>query len=314
MLSRHVISRLSLAALVVALAAPAMADRAPVAAPAPVKYDRIVAIAPVSSLGAEDKTPATKKVMGQIEQAISAMPGTKVIAATTVSDAIGKAKKPQLRQCEGDTSCLAEIGKLVGATVVVTGEIAGLGESKVVYLGATDVAQAKQLGSTTLTLGAKDTTDSPSGAAIRLLAPDSYKGSVHFALDVSGATIYVNGVKQTLSARGEVSLPVGTQAIRVTHPQYRDFVRFVDVTYGNTTEVPVGMQQYATVEHDVRAKPTSRDKIDYIEPPLWRRWYVAGPAIVVLGVTAGIIAYAMGTRQGPHADTCVTIGPASGCN
>ena len=32
-------------------------------------------------------------------------------------------------------------------------------------------------------------------------------------------------------------MPVGTQAVRVTHPEYHDFVKFVDVDYGKTTEV-----------------------------------------------------------------------------
>ncbi|HTL37961.1 MAG TPA: hypothetical protein VL326_32745 [Kofleriaceae bacterium] len=58
--------------------------------------DRVVAITPLSTLGAEDKSAATKKLLGQIEQAVASMPGTKIVPAAQVSAAIDKAKKPQL--------------------------------------------------------------------------------------------------------------------------------------------------------------------------------------------------------------------------
>jgi PEGA domain-containing protein len=257
----------------------------------PAAADRTVAVAPLSMLGAEDKSATTKKMLAQIEQAIAALPGNKVIAAAKVSEAIDRAKKPQLKACEGDASCLAELGKLVGADVVVSGEVGGLGDSRVIYLGATDVASGKELRSTTLTLGTGDDAGGPSGAAIRLLDPDKYRGTVKFAIDVGGATVFVNGTKVALSSAGELALPVGTQAVRITQPQYHDFIKFIDVTYGKTVDVPVRMQEYPIVEHDVRARPTSRDRVIVIEPPLWRRWYVTAPVITVLAIAAGILTY-----------------------
>jgi hypothetical protein len=229
-------------------------------------------------------------MLGEIERAIAALPGNKVVPATQVAQAIDRAKKPQLKACEGDAACLAELGKLVGADVVVTGEVGGLGDSRVIYLGATDVATAKELRSTTFTLGAHDD-GGANGAAIRLLEPDRYKGTLHFAIDVSGATVFVNGSKVALSPKGELALPVGMQAVRITHPQYHDFIKFIDVPYGKTVDVPVRLQEYPIVEHDVKAKPTSRDKIIYVEPPLWQRWYVTGPAITVLAIAAGLLTY-----------------------
>jgi hypothetical protein len=257
--------------------------------------DRIVAVAPLSTLGAEDTSASTKKAVGQIEAALAALPGTKVVPATQVAEAIKRAKKPQLKACEGDASCLADVGKLVGAQIVIAGEVGGLGEAKVVYLGATDVATAKELRSTTLSIGSKDSAakddgGGATGAAVRLLDPDGYVGNVHFTIDVPGATVFVNGTPVKLS-NGSLPLRVGTQAVRVTNPEYRDFVRFVDVGYGKTTEVNVGMHQYPIVEHDIKGNPINRDKIEYIDPPLWRRWYVAGPVAAALAIAVGIVAY-----------------------
>lgn len=250
--------------------------------------ERVVAIAPLSTLGAEDTSAGTKKLLGQIEAAVAALPATKIVRAAQVADAVKKAKKPQLRACEGDAGCLAELASLVGAQIVISGEVGGLGESKVVYLAASE--NGKELRSTTLAVGGtRDDGGGPSGAAVRLLDPDGYRGTLRFALDVTGATIYVNGAKVQPSPRGELALPVGAQAVRVTHPEYHDFVRFIDVEFGKTTDVAVGMQQYPIVEHDLQGKPVSRDRVEYLEPPLWRRWYVVGPAAVGLAIVTGII-------------------------
>jgi hypothetical protein len=277
--------------------------------------DRVVALAPFSTLGAEDTSAATKKLTVEIERAFAALPGTKVIPAAQVSEAIAKAKRPQLKACEGDTACVIELGKLVGAQVVVTGEVGGLGESRVVYLGATDILAGKELRSTTLAIGATDEAGGPSGAAVRLLDPEQYRGTLHFTIDAPGASVFVNGTKVALTSKGELALPVGTQAVRVTHPEYHDFVRFVDVPYGKTLELPVGLQQYPIIEKDVKGLPVSRDRIDVVDPPVWRRWYFVGGAAVVLGILGGVVAhYADGGHTLPGCDTCRIIGGVMKCS
>jgi hypothetical protein len=258
------------------------------ALPAAARADRVVAIAPLSPLGAEDTSPATRKLIGQIEAAVAALPGTRVVRAQQVSDAIKRARRPQLRACEGDAACLAELAGLVGAQIVIAGEVGGLGDSRVAYLAASE--NGVELRSTTLAVGGgRDDGGGPSGAAVRLLDPDGYRGTLKFAIDVTGATVYVNGSAAALSPRGELALPVGTQAVRVTHPEYHDFVRFIDVEFGATTEVAVGLQQYPIIRRDLPGAPVSRDRIEYVDPPVWRRWYVVGPAAVGLAVLAAVV-------------------------
>lgn len=267
--------------------------------------ERVVALAPLSTLGAEDTSASTKKVIGDIEAAIAAQPGTKLVKTAEVLAAIKKANKPALKACEGDVSCLTELGKLVGANVLVSGEVGGLGASTVVYLSATNMASGKEERSTTLAVG-KD--NAATGAVVQLLDPDKYRGTVKFAIDVSGARVQVNGDYRPLAADGTLVLPVGTHAVRVTHPQYHDFAKFVVVEYGKTTEVPVGMQAYPVITHDVQGGPTNLDKIIRDKPvPVYRRWYVTGPAIVVLAVAAGIIVGTV-THDFPTTDDCRRVG------
>ena len=281
------------------------------AASATAQADRVVAITPLSTLGAEDKSVASKKLIGQIEQAFASLPGTKVVPAAQVTAAIDKAKKPQLKACEGDPVCVTELGKLVNAQFVVTGEVGGLGDSKVVYLKLTDVTQGRELRSTTLAVGTTSTADTPMGAAVRLSDPDKYRGNVKFVFDVGDATVHVNGTKINLAANKEVALPVGTHAVTVTHPQYHNFVKFVEVGYGRTTDVQVTMKQYPIVQHDVQGKPLGADTVEYVDPPWWRRPYVAGPAIAVTAIIVGVIVYRV-THDFPDYDNCRKVGGA-GC-
>jgi hypothetical protein len=250
--------------------------------------ERIVALTPLTSVGAEDTSASTKSIVAQLENAIAAMPETRLVRAAAVGEAISKAKKPALKACDLDPTCLAEVGKLVGANVVIAGEVVGIGDAKVIYLNASE--PGKEPKSTTLTLGGKDDSGGGAqGAVIRLLDPDRYKGTLHFAIDAAGATVYVNGSKTPPDGKGNVALPVGTQAVRVTHPEYQDFVRFVDVQYGKVVDVPVNMKQYPIVRRDLQGKPINRDAINYVEPPWYRRWYVVAGGAVVLGVATAII-------------------------
>ena len=36
-------------------------------------------------------------------------------------------------------------------------------------------------------------------------------------------------------------------------------------------------------------KPIQRDRIEYLDPPVWRRWYVVGPAAVGLAILTGVV-------------------------
>jgi hypothetical protein len=276
-------------------------------APGAAHAERVVAVAPLSAVGREDTSASTRAVITEIERAVTSLPGTRMISTAVVAEAIKKAKKPQLRACELEAACLAEVGRLVGATIVIAGEVVGIGDAKVIYLGATDVGAARELRSTTLTLGTTQAEGGPTGAVVRLLDPDRYRGTLHFAIDAPGATVYVNGSKAALSRKGDVSLPVGTQAVRVTHPEYHDFVRFIDVPYGKSTEVAVGMKQYPIVRRDLQGKPINRDQVDYVDPPLWRRWYVLGPAAVGLAIVTGIVVGYL-VHDLPAAGDCRVVG------
>jgi len=268
-----------------------------------------VVVAPLAALGAEETSAAGRKIQTDLEKALASVADTTVIDAKTALAAITKAKRPELRVCEGDLACLVALGKLVNADLVVAGEAGGLGEIKVVYLSLVDVPKAKTVRSTTLEVG-DAAGGGAAGAAYRLLAPDQYTGTMTLAIDAAGATIYIDGRRMGRSPAPAMVLPVGTHALRVTHPEYRDFVRFVDVTFHADTHVDVALQQFPVLQTEITGDGKPRPgPVNYVEgpKPWYREWWAvatfSGIVLVAAGATAAIIA------DGVDADTTRPVEP-----
>jgi hypothetical protein len=236
---------------------------------------RTIAVTPLSTLGAEVSASASKKITAELEGALAGLGNTKVIGAAAVGEAIRKAKQQRLSSCEGDVGCLKDVGSLVGADLVVFGELGGLGDAQIVYLKVIDAKVGRELRGTTLDVGAL-TPAAARGAAFRLVDPGKYTGTIAVAVDVPGASVYVNGKLIGKSPVKPTAFAVGTHALRVTHPEYRDFVRFVDVDFDQTVEVPAALQQFPVVQTDVEGL-IGGPRVQETEPAWYRKWWaVAG--------------------------------------
>lgn len=273
-----------------------------------------IALAPIEAL--DDRGADNQRIATLIAAGLAAVPEVDLIGPDRVEQAVRKARRKELRRCDGEVECLARVGELVGATRVVYGEVGGLGDARVVYLKAIDVSGARETASTTLELGT-DTTAPEAlarAAAFRLLAPDRYQGALALRVDVEGATVYVDGARVTSSPTGSIAVPVGTHALRVTHPEFQDFVRFVDIEFDQTVELPVHLRRYPIVSRDLlhRGGGPGSDgagsAYDGVAPTPWyRRWYtVAGGTAVVLVGSALLIGV---LTDGIDADSEKVVGP-----
>lgn len=253
-----------------------------------------VALAPLSTLGAEARSKEVRATEAVIAAGLAAVPETEIVADRELRGAVDKAKRPELKSCDGEVACLAELGALVGAAYVVSGELGGLGGAQVVFLEVVDVATRRSLRSTTLELGGeRDAAREARAAAYRLLAPADYVGSIALDIDVKGTTVYMDGAAVTPAPH--ITAEVGTHALRVTHPEYRDYVRFVDVPFGETVTLQVGMKAFPIVETEMHQRegvnplgpgPGQRDAPP---PPWYRRWYTVAGAGVVLFVGSALV-------------------------
>jgi hypothetical protein len=298
--------RLTTAALLVCVAFSASATTA---AAAPARPTRI-AVAPLSTLGAEDTSAAAKKMEAELARELGAASGAKVVAGADVVDEIKKAKKPILRACDGNTACLTDLGKLMGASHVVFGEVGGLGDVQVIYLVLVDVATGKEVRRAQVQMAVAEQ-GGIKGGAVRLVDPEKFTGRLVVTTPVKDAVIYVDGRRVGKSPAPPAALPVGPHALRVTHPEHRDFVRFVEIAFDKDTPVTVELTPYASVETELGAtgagKPVSN--VTYVDgKPKWYRewWAIAGFGAVAL---TGAIVIGAATADGVDFDASGTVKP-----
>ncbi len=298
------------AATVVIVAATSAARAQPRSgAPAPLKPS-LIAVAPLSTLGAEDTSAAAKKLEAEIARELAAASGVKVVAGGEVIDAIKKAKKPILRACDGNADCLADLGKLMGASHVVFGEVGGLGDVSVIYLVLVDASSGKEVRRAQVSLAVAEQ-GGVKGGAVRLLDPDRFTGRLVVTTPVEGAVIYVDGRRLGKSPAPPAPLAVGPHALRVTHPEHRDFVRFVEIAFDKDTPVAVELSPYASFDTELGATDPGapKPKLNYVDaPPRWYRtwWAIAGFSAAAL---TGAVVIGVATADNVDFDASGTVRP-----
>ena len=289
-----------LAAAVVALVgvSPAAAQPKATAQPKAAGPRHRIVFAPLATLGAESKAADVRSAQRLVARGLASLGSVDLVDGNAMLDAIKRAKRPALRSCDGELTCLVSLGQLVSADYTVFGEVGGLGNAQVIYLKLVDVKAAREVRSTVLELDGTRVADVESrAAATRLFAPARYVGQVVVASNVKGASVYVNGELIARTPARPISLPVGSHALRVTHPEYRDFVRFVEIGFAGREQVDVQLVPYDAVSGDIRR--TGRDDLTGggaggTQPTPWyRRWYtIAGGAAVLLLTSAIVVGLA----------------------
>jgi hypothetical protein len=265
-------------------ASPAQADRG--------RYR--VAFVPISALGSEARVRDVKTLTAKIGSEIRRLAAFAQVPPRTLSRALTRHKRSDLASCDGGAECLSEIGKLVAADYSLYGELGGLGEAQVVYLKLVGVKAGRVIRSTTLEFEGRMPRDTDVRAAvIRLLAPNRHTGFLAIKVDVDGATIYVDGSAVATSPTKPVILRVGSHALRVTHPEFRDFVRFIEIEYAKTLPMTANLQQFPVVANQIR-KNANQSPVTTgpAETPWYREWYaVAGIGAASFVASALLFAY-----------------------
>jgi hypothetical protein len=207
------------------------------------------------------------------------------------------------------------LGREVGAARVLAVEAARLGEGRVLYLQAIEPSTAKALASTTVALAGESgevaAADRPRlrAAIVSVLDPERYVGRLQVRVDVPGAEVLVDGRRVGTPPAQPIEVAVGTHALRVTHPAYRDFLRFVDVEHDKTTSLDVALSAYPLTEGEMAQKAKDAEAARKKAKPLpwYKRWYLLPVAGVAIAVVVGGITW--GARPGVSADQTVTYTP-----
>ncbi len=233
---------------------------------------------------------AGARVDAALAEAVAGLPGF-----TVVNLVGGKLTGPRRGDARLETQPAARalaFAKETGANRAVAVEATPLGDGIVVYLQALEVPSGRALGSTTASLGggtarAAGDRDVLRAALMRVLDPARYTGRLQLRLDVQGAVVQIDGRPTQATT---IELPVGTHALRVTHPAYHDFLRFVDIEFDKTLSVDVNMAAYPLAEGEMTERQRRGQPIAHRRVPWWRTWWALSLAGVALtGVTVGVV-------------------------
>ena len=284
---------LAAALAIVLVSPPAMAQQQPTAIEIQPRGQRI-AVVPFDALGMDQErvTKLESLFRNEIER-LSGRPGpTRRVIAETL-------KSRRFRRCAGETRCLAKIGKHLSADLLVSGNVAALGESYVVNIKVISVASKSELNrvsSDPLRGNPDELIEAVRVAAYRLLAPKELLGSITLLADVEGASVILDGkVVGTTPLAGPLPrLALGKHKLSVTREGFSSFAQEIEVRFQKTTKVVVRLATESGTVSGTRAGLLSGGPPQKAERPWYQStWFLVG--VGVAAVTAGaIIGHSLG--------------------
>lgn len=247
--------------------------------PEPVKLDlvsayQVVAMMPLSSLGSTDEVAqAIERVLvGEFKKLL----GAKLITPEDLL-ARGQDADDAFMECGGVVVCLVEVVGGLGWDAFVVGNIAGLGNDRVINIKLIDVrtggevrrASEKASGDERQLIG------NMRRAAVTLLAPELLVGTVSLVCPQEGVEITVNGqsVGVTPLANPRIEIPVGRHAIEANGDGLVPFSTLVDIAYGENKKVEIKLPRNTIF---VGGDTPFRSR--------WWPWTIAGAGVLIAGM------------------------------
>lgn len=246
-----------------------------------------IAVLGFDALGMDDRKVGRLETLFRME--LERLAGLPIPSRRDVARAL---RGTRLGGCQGENPCLAAIGKRLAVDLVVSGNVASLGDSYVVNIkvvSAVTGAELRRIASDPLRGDPDELIDSVRVAAYRLLAPERLRGAISILADIAGAEVLLDGrrVGRTPLARPIRGLALGPHRLEVAAAGYSRFADEVQVRFQKTTRVVVSLAAEPG-RPDLTARPRGPS-------PAPRRWYDspwfligAGTAAIVIG---GVVGY-----------------------
>ena len=204
----------------------------------------------------------------------------------------------KLRRCDGQSKCLAAIGKALNVNYVISGNVAALGDSFILNIKAIDVTTGKELRrieSDPLRGQPEKLIDSIRVAAYRLLAPEQLQGAILVLADREGAKVEIDGklVGVTPLKTPIFKLPLGPHLLRVDGAEFGSFEQEVTVRFQKTTRVVVHLVDLRVKSDSPKTAGTTL-VILHRDPP--KKWYQKTWFLVGAGIGTALVAGYIGFR------------------
>ncbi len=212
----------------------------------------------------------------------------------------------KLRKCDGQNTCLAAIGKALRVEIVVSGNVAELGDSFVLNIKAVTTStktELRRIKSPPLRGKPEQLIEAIRVSAYQLLSPEALHGSILLLADREGAMVTLDGqsIGKTPLASPINGLPLGEHTLRVDAGDFGSFDSKVVVRFQKTTRVAVHL-----VDLRIKAKEgPARQELVVIHKAADKGWYQKTWFLVSVGVGAVIVAGYLGyTLTGDQSIDC----------
>lgn len=256
-----------------------------------------------------------RSITDKLQQQLGRVPGVKPAPLALMRKFLASRDGVTYAACEGELPCVVKFGKLLKAPLVVAGDLSGLGKGYVLFLRLVDPGSEKVLRKVSVvnTEGKAKQDAILREAAYRLLAPEKFVGKLQLEVDVKGAAIFLNGKPLGKSPVAALQVQAGTHALRITHHEYHDFMRFVDVAFEQTTPIKVSLKQFPIISEEMKAKHRKRQvtphpggQTVYRPLPWYKRWWFITSLGVAL-LTATVTTVTLVRQRHLERDGSVTL-------
>ena len=278
----------------------------------------LYALKPLESIGmTKTKVDATDQLLHSLFGSIE---GVDLIPLRKIQRAMDSRRGSRLSVCGAEADCMADFGKLVNAPVVIGGDMSRVGRGFALSLKLVDTRSEKVKRRVSVIVSGSQEKRKKEllEAGYRLLAPERHTGKLLIEVDVPKAKIYIDGQLAAESPAAAVTVKAGAHNLRVTHPSYHDYLRFVTVPFREKVSLSVNLKAFPIVTDEMRSKRRGKTHsmgkggVRHRPLPWYRKWYVTlsiGLGAAVLAGTATALAIALSEDGSLRRDVTVVLRP-----
>lgn len=191
------------------------------------KHVRLTKVA-VLDLGALGMSSAMRKNLELlVRNSVATIPGFAVIPPVDIQMAIRDPRNKAVAECGGGPDCAVQLGRVLGANLVVFGTISTIGEAFSLDLRVMDVKKGKEKAREKSRISGTRDVLIPEVrlATYKLVAPDRIRGSLLIEIDVEGVEIEIDGGKVGTTPLVEPieDLTPGPHVVVLKRPGFSEF-------------------------------------------------------------------------------------------
>ncbi len=204
--------------------------------------DRIVLLGRLSALGStSESAAATERVLVAELEGLLGPRLRRMDDLRSMDDDVRGA----VDDCNDESSCLLEIVAAVGWDSLLLGNVAGLGDQRVITLRHLDARSGEEIGRQSVQASGeeRELIVQIRGAVVRLLAPERYVGMVRFEVSQPGVQVMADGELVGAAPLSDpvVPLSVGRHAIEASGSGLVPFSEMIDVRYGEERTIAISL-------------------------------------------------------------------------